>query len=97
MISRDRFSVFELQQVFIFEKIERRNVLVRSFGLDRVHACSVVREKEGESLFCSIFVFLCLVVSIVLRFYQNSPTLLYSRALLVFRALLRALGFQGLL
>ena len=65
--SRDRFSVFELRQVFIFEKIERRNVLVRSFGLDRVLACSVVREKAGESLFCSIFVFLCLVVSIFLR------------------------------
>ena len=29
----------------------------------------------------------------VLRFYQNSPALLFSRALLVFRALLRALGF----
>ena len=63
--SRDRFSVFELRQVFIFEKIERRNVLVRSFGLDRVLACSTVREKAGESLFC--FEFLCLVVSIFLR------------------------------
>ena len=67
MFLRDRFSVFELRQVFIFEKIERRNVLVRSFGLDRVLACSVVREKAGESLFCSIFVFLCLVVSIFLH------------------------------
>ena len=56
------------------------------------------------SLFCSIFVFLCLVVSIFLRLnvsfvgfcvaiLSNSPALLYSRALLVFRALLRALGF----
>ena len=67
MFLRDRFSFFKLQQVFIFEKIERRNVLVRSFGLDRVLACSVVREKAGESLFCSIFVFLCLVVSIFLH------------------------------
>ena len=29
VFSRDRFSVFELRQVFIFEKIELRNVLVR--------------------------------------------------------------------
>ena len=68
--------------------------------------CEREREKACFAPFlracvlsCRFFsIWTCLFVGCsVLRFYQNSPALLFSRALLVFRALLRALGFQGLL
>ena len=63
--------------------------------------CERKREKACFAPFlcscvlsCQFFsVWTCLLLDSVLRFYQNSPALLYSHALLVFRALLRALGF----
>lgn len=63
--------------------------------------CERKREKACFAPFlcscvlsCRFFsIWTCLLLDSVLRFNQNSPALLYSRALLVFRALLRALGF----
>jgi len=57
-----------------------------------LHFCVLVSCRVDFSPFERVF-----LLDSVLRFYQNSPALLFSRALLVFRALLRALGFQGLL